>query len=439
MAKTNKKTRLPDDPRPVILTGLIIILITFGGLGTWAVLAKVSAAVIANGQVIVDTQRKTIKHLEGGIVKDILIREGDQVDKGQVLIRLESKEAVSTLEQLQGQKEQQLALQARLKAEQTRKTSIQWPEPLQQPHLDPQTREAMEAQQEVFRSRLQTLQDKQTLYQDQIEQLKSQIKSLKMQSEITDRVVASLKEEAKLKSELVTDKYLDKTKLMQISRDLDSQLAQQSQIAGSIAQAMGRIAELHQRIQDAQNQYVQEAVSRLSQVQARLFELNKRLRPARDQVERLEIKAPVAGLVLNMQIHTPGGVIGPREPLLDIVPGDFPLIVEARVKPQDISQVRRGLEAELVLTAFKRRVTPRAQGTITHVSADTFNDEGKGRPYYLMHIDFHQASVEEAIGDKKRLTPGMPIQVFVKTRSRSVLEYMVEPFTDVMRRAMTER
>jgi len=433
-------TRLPDDPRPVIITGLIIILMTFGGLGTWAVLADVSAAVIAQGQVIVDTHRKTVKHLDGGIVHEIMVREGEHVTKGEVLIRLESTEAVSTYEQLKGQREQQLALQARLEAERAKRSRIIWPQELQKEGLDPETREAMRAQERVFRSRRQTLEDKRRLFQNQIEQLETQIENYRLQAEITDRVVASLQEEEELKSSLVKEKYLERTQLMKISRDIDSQLAQQSQIAGNIAQAQGRIAELRQRLQEAENQYVQQAVTELSHVQAKLFELNKRLRPALDRLQRLEITAPVSGMVLNMQVHTSGGVIGPREPLMDIVPGDFPLIVQAQVKSQDISEVREGMDAELVLTAFKRRVTPRAQGTITYVSADTVNsDNQKSPPHYMMHIAFDQQSVQEAIGDKTLLTPGMPIQVFVKTNPRSVLEYMVEPFSDVMRRAMTER
>ncbi len=429
----------PDDPRPLIIFGLIFLLITFGGLGAWAALTKVSAAVIAQGVVKVDTYRKTVQHLEGGIVSEILVRDGEMVAKGQVLIRLQAEEVVSSFDLIKGQREHQMAVKARLEAERDRVEDIIWPDLLLTDAIDSKTREVMQAQEKVFRARLRALQDQTILYQSQIEQLEVQIRSQQEQSTANDRIIASLRDEVGLIAELVEGKYVDRSRLMEVTRNLDSHLSKKSQYVGEIAQARERIEELRLRMREAIHRYVQEAVTELSQVESQLFELEEKHRPSADRARRLDILAPEDGIIVDLQVHTTGGVIGPREPLMDIVPGEFPLIVEATVAVDKISQVHVGMPAELVLSSFKMRVTPRAQGTITYVSPDRLTGPPPNEhPHYLLHINIDQDSVQKAVGDKKLLTSGMPVEVFIKTRARSILEYMVEPFTDVMRRALTE-
>ncbi len=439
MNQSASEYALPDDPRPLIIFGLIFLLITFGGLGAWAALARVSAAVIAQGVVKVDTYRKTVQHLEGGIVNEILVREGQRVAKGQVLLRLEAEEVISSFDLIKGQREHQLAVKARLEAERDRKEAITWSEQLLSDVIDPKTKEVMQAQEKVFTARLTALESQMVLYQSQIEQLQVQIKSQQEQSMANDRIIASLREDIELSTRLVQGKYLERSTLMQQIRTLDSHLSKKSEHVGEIAQARERIEELRLRMQEANQRYVQEAVTELSQVESQLFELEERHRPSADRARRLDILAPEDGIIVDLRVHTTGGVIGPREPLMDIVPGDFPLIVEAGVAVDKISQVLPGMPAELVLSAFKMRVTPRAQGTITYVSPDRLTGAPpRDYPHYLLYIEIDQDSVQKAIGDKHLLTPGMPVEVFIKTRARSILEYMIEPFTDVMRRALTE-
>lgn len=439
MPTPQNNSHLKDDPRPLITIGLLFVVLTFGGLGAWAALTKVSAAVIAQGVVVVDTHRRTVQHLEGGIVSEILVREGQHVTRGQVLLRLQAEEVFSSFDLLTGQREHQMAIKARLEAERDRLTTIRWPAALRVEGIDLKTREVMQAQEKVFRARLTALDDQLTLHQSQIDQLQVQIRSLQEQSVANDRILASLRQELVLIEELVEGKYLDLSRLMEKQRTLDTHLSRKSQYVGDIAQARERIEELRLRSREAVHRYVQEAVNELSQVERELFELEERQRPSADQARRLEIMAPEDGIVVDLRVNTTGGVIGPRDPLMDIVPGDFPLIVEAGVAVDRISQVKPGMPAELILSAFKQRLTPRAQGLVIYVSPDRLTGAPpRDFPHYLIHIEIDQESVRQAIGDHLLLSPGMPVEVYIKTRARTILEYMIEPFTDVLRRALTE-
>lgn len=431
----------PDNPRPVIIAGLIIILAFFGGLGVWAATATISAAVIAHGEVKVDTNRKTVQHLEGGIVREILVRDGDRVRRGQVLIRLEAEQVSAAYDLLQGQRDHLLAVRARLEAERDRAAAVRWPEELLRRRNQSNVAAIMDGEDKIFRARLSALQSQTGLLRAQIEQLQIFIRSLDEQAEAVERITASLEEEIAAKTILLEGRYLEKSHIMELTRMLDTHRARREQLAGERAQTRERIAELGLRIQDLETQYLQEAVTRLGEVQTALFELEDRRRPAVDQARRLEITAPEDGVVVGLRVHTPGGVVAPREPLMDIVPGDMPLIVEAHVEVHRISDVHLGQQAELVLTAFKQRTTPRARGTVTYISADrlvTQTPHGNF-PHYEVRISLDKDSLAAAIGDPALLTPGMPVEVYIKTRPRTVLAYLLEPVAAGLRKAFREQ
>ncbi len=439
MPKQSKSPDLPDNPVPVIVTGVIIILITFVGLGGWAAMTKVSAAVIASGVVKVDTNRKTVQHLEGGIVNEILVREGDRVAKGQILIRLEAEEVIATFDLMRGQRDHLLAVRARLEAERDLSREIAWPKELLRNASESKTKEILESENKIFISRRTALESQITLHEIQIDQLELLVKSLQEQSLAVERIIASLREELGIKTQLMEGRFLEKSHIMEMSRSLDGNLARKSQLIGEIAQTRERIAELRLRIQESKNRYLQDAVTELGSVQTALFDLEERQRPSVDRARRLEIASPEDGVVVDLRVHTTGGVVGPREPLMDIVPGEYPLIVEAPVAVDQISQVHTGLSAELMLSAFKRRTTPRAQGIVVYVSPDRLIGEPPlNFPHYVIHIELDQDSVEKAIGDATFLTAGMPVEVFIKTRARNIIEYMIEPLTSALRRGLTE-
>ncbi|WP_052812899.1 HlyD family type I secretion periplasmic adaptor subunit [Desulfonatronum thioautotrophicum] len=440
--KPNTEPKAPsDNTRPIILAGLLIILLFFGGLGVWAATATISAAVIAQGEVKVDSNRRTVQHLEGGIVREILVRDGDRVSRGQVLIRLEAEQVSATFDLQQGQRDHLLAVKARLEAERDRAARVSWPSELLERRNEFNVAAIMEGEEKIFQARRSALQSQTSLLQTQIEQLQVLISSLQEQAVAVERIIASLTEEIESKTILMEGRYLERSHIMELARALDGHRARQEQLIGERAQTRERIAELRLRIQDLNTQYMQEAVTRLGEVQNSLFELEDRRRPTIDQARRLEITAPDDGIVVGLKVHTPGGVIAPRDPLMDIVPGDMPLIVEAQVDVHRISDLHVGQQAELVLTAFKQRTTPRAQGTLTYISADRLTTQTPhgNFPYFETRIAIDRDSLIAAINDPALLTPGMPVEVYIKTHPRTVLQYLMEPVTAGLRKALREQ
>lgn len=441
-AQANKDlTAPPDNPRPIIIVGMLIILFFFGGLGIWAAMATISSAVIAQGEVKVDNNRKTVQHLEGGIVREILVRDGDRVRRGQALIRLEAEQVSAAFDLQQGQRDHLLAVKARLEAERDRAERITWPLELINRRNESNASTTMDGENKIFQARRSALQSQTGLLRAQIEQLQIFIRSLDEQAEAVDRIIASLQEEIEAKTILLEGRYLEKSHIMELARTLDNHRVRQEQLIGERAQTRERIAELRLRIQDLNTQYLQEAVTKLGETQNALFELEDRLRPTVDQARRLEITAPDDGIVVGLKVHTPGGVIAPREPLMDIVPGDMPLIVEAHVEVHRISDVHVGQQAELVLTAFKQRTTPRARGVVTYVSADRLTTQTPhgNYPYYEARIAIDRDSLVAAINDPALLSPGMPLEVYLKTKPRTILAYLLEPVTAGLRKAFRER
>jgi HlyD family type I secretion membrane fusion protein len=437
---SNGLTAPSDNTRPIIVAGLLVILFFFGGLGFWAATATISAAVIAHGEVKVDTNRKTVQHLEGGIIQEILVRDGDRVSRGQTLIRLEAEQVSAAFDLQQGQRDHLLAVKARLEAERDFRPSISWPQELLDRRRMPNIGAIMEGEEKIFRARRSALQGQTGLLQTQIEQLQILVRSLDEQAEAVDRIVDSLKDEIESKTILMEGRYLEKSHIMELTRTMDGHLARQEQLIGERAQTRERIAELRLRIQDLRTQYLQEAVTRLGETQSALFELEDRRRPTVDQARRLEITSPDDGIVVGLKVHTTGGIIAPREPLMDIVPGDMPLIVVAQVEVHRINDVHMGQQAELVLSAFKQRTTPRAQGTVTYVSADRLTTQTPhgNFPHYEVRVAIDRDSLIQAIGDPVQLTPGMPVEVYIKTRPRTIMEYLLEPVTAGLRKALRE-
>ncbi|GAB6060725.1 HlyD family type I secretion periplasmic adaptor subunit [Desulfonatronum parangueonense] len=437
----NEPTRPSDNTRPIIIAGLLIILAFFGGLGAWASMTTISAAVIAQGEIKVDTNRKTVQHLEGGIVREILVRDGDRVSRGQPLIRLEAEQVSAAYDLQQGQRDQLMAIKARLEAERDRAVRISWPADLLDRRDEFNVAAIMEGEEKIFQARRSALQSQTSLLQTQIEQLQVLIRSLEEQAEAVARIIASLTEEIESKTILMEGRFLERSHIMELTRSLDGHRARQEQLIGERAQTRERIAELRLRIQDLNAQYLREAVTSLGETQNALFELEDRRRPTVDQARRLEISSPDDGVVVGLNVHTAGGVIAPREPLMDIVPGDMPLIVEAQVDVNRITEVHIGQQAELVLTAFKQRTTPRAQGTVIFVSADRLTTQTPygSFPHYLTRISIDRESLYRAIGDPGMLTPGMPVEVYIKTYPRTILQYLMEPVAAGLRKALREQ
>lgn len=425
-----------SDSRTIILAGLIIIGLFFGVGGIWISVAQISGAVIASGEVRVDTERKTVQHLEGGIVRDILVRNGDLVVAGQPLLILDSTRVVAATDQLRLQILAGELEDARLTAEKNLSATVNWPG-YDGNVPEHKYRELLDSAQKVFASNRQALDNQTELLRKQIDQLRQQDLSLTGRQQAEQQIVAALQEELDSKQILFEEQFIDKTRILELRRVIAEHHGIQAQLRGSQAELREKMAEFELRIGALENEYRQQATARQAEIQQRLFDLQQQLLPYVDASERLTVVAPVEGEVVALQVHSRGGVISPGQPLMDIVPKDSPLIVETHIMVKDITHVRKGQEADVQLLAFNQRTTPKIPGRVVYISADRLLQKTPygEQPTYVVHVEMDKAALAE---NELYLTAGMPAAVFIRTEPRTVLDYILEPLKENFDRALRE-
>lgn len=415
-----------DDPRAIIRMGLIVIFLFFGVLGTWSVFGHISGAVVAPGKVKVETERKTVQHLEGGIVDAILVREGETVKEGQPLIILESAQVDASVDLYRKQMAAQLASQARLAAERNVADVITWPDELTTILPGNDGSEFKASEQKIFDSRREALNGQISLLEIQIKQIDSQIKGTQEQIRSEQAILGTLEDELKAKRQLYAERYLEKSQILELERQLATHQGNRGRLQQSIAESRQRAAELSLRIQDAKNRFQEEAIAQLGRADNEVVQLRERIRPLADAKRRLTVLAPVSGQVVGLNVHSRGGVVRAGEPLMEIVPENLPLIVEIQVPINKITQVHVGQDAQGQLDAFDIRKTPLIKGKVSYISADRRENPNNAQvpPYYLCYVEIDKQALDDA---DVFLSPGMPVTIFITTRSLSVLDYMIEP------------
>ena len=424
------------DSRRIILTGMIIVGLFFGVGGLWVTFAEITAAVIASGEVRVDTERKTVQHLEGGIVREILVRNGDMVKAGDPLVILESTRVVAAADQISLQLTALRIEDRRLDAEKALSPEVDWPT---YDGTIPEAKftELFQASQKIFASGREALENQTNLLRKQIAQLRQQDVSLNGRLKAEEEIVAALQEEFDAKMALFKDQYIDKTHILQLRRAIAEHRGMMAQMRGSQAELREKLAEFQLRISALESEYRQQAVNRQSEVQQKLFDLQQQLLPLQDARRRLTVTAPVDGEVVALQVHSRGGVVSPGQPLMDIVPQDNPLIVECRIMVKDITHVYRGQTADVQLLAFHQRTTPKVTGQVVYVSADRILQKTPygEQPTYVVHVELNK---EELADNRLYLTAGMPVAVFIRTKPRTVLDYALEPLLENFQHALRE-
>ena len=422
------------DPRPIVRGGLAALTAGIAGLALWGALAPVSGAIIAPGHVKVDLNRKPVQHQEGGTVRAVRVRDGDRVRAGDELVVLEDVRIEAQLDLLRTQLDAERARAARLEAERTFGV-LRFPPELAGRAAEPRIGAQLAREEALFRARR--------------EALDSQVAALRRQSAETVREVAALREQLAAEAQaiklqkdelganlrLLEQGYVQRTRVLALQRAVAEYEARHGEHRAELARARQRAAELELRILGLRNAYVQGATDELKDATARAFELEERLRPSSDAAARQRIVAPIDGEVVGARVFGPGAVVGPREVLMEIVPHGERLVVEARIRPEDIDHVRPGSPADVRLTAFKPRTTPLASGTVRYVSADRLVEPQSGSAYYLAHIDVPAAALAQA---GLRLQAGMPAEIFIRTDARSPFDYLAAPITDFLRRALRE-
>lgn len=426
--------------QPFILAGGLLIGLTFFGFGGWAAVAPLNSAAIANGKVVVEGNLKAVQHLEGGIIKDILVKDGDVVQPGQVLIRLDDTRARAVVENIRKQMDDLRAREARLVAERDGLDGIPFPKDiLTRRATTPYLEEMIEVQTNLFRARQEATRNRVEMLRSQINQLKEEITGLQAQKRSVQRQINLLDKELKDKRGLAARGIVKRNTIVMLERELAKQQGALGEAIANIARTRQKIAEAEVNIIDQTTKKLNEAVSGLEEVGVRLATLEESLRANEDVLRRVEIRSPHSGVVVGLNVHTSGGVISPGDKLMDIVPQDKRLIIEAEVKPTDIDVVHAGLPAEVRFSPFNARRTPSVLGKVVDVSADLVKEKGEkeNREYYRALIELDEAVLKEKLREE-RLYPGMPAQVMIVTGERTALEYIITPFAASIDRAFRE-
>lgn len=420
-----------------VIGGAAVCLAFFGGLTAWSVLAPLASAAIGHGVVSPDGSRRTVQHLEGGIVERLLVKDGSRVAAGEPLIVLADKAARATYDLALTQHRQHLAILARLIAERDGKEDLALPTELAEHATDPEVVTLVAAQRTLMADRRASLAGRKDLLRKRIAEIEEEIEGLHAQIASRDRQLVILKEEISTATYLTDKKLTPRPRLLQLRREQAEMEGQQATTRSAIARSYQSIGESAQRIAQLDVEWQEDVGNRLTEVAGKLTETKERLLAASDVLRRLVVTAPVAGVVVQMRLHTVGGVIGRGDPILDIVPRDDDLVIDARISPNDIDVVRKGQAVQIVLSAYNQRTLPRLEGQVRDVSADRLVDPQTQATYYKVRVEVDRKALA-AIGHGIELSPGMPAEVMVMTGQRTAFDYLTRPFLDSLRRGLTE-
>jgi len=421
--------------RAQLILGLAILLIFVVGFGLWSVLAPLAEAAIAPGVIKVEGNRRTIQHLEGGIVREILIHDGSQVQAGQVLMRLDNIQSNATVETERAQRWALLAQDARLNAEMARALKITFPTDLLA-STDPRAIDAVLGQRVLFEARTANLNSQLRVQRARIDQQQAVIAGARGQLQATQRQLALTRQEEQMRSGLVSQGLSRLPELLALQRSLAGLEGTQQDLNGQIDRAQATIEETQQQIQQVLDQHMQEVLTDLRDVRGKLAETEERLRAANDVESRRDIVAPESGTVVNLHVFTLGAVVKPGDPVADLVPDHDRLVAEVNIQPNDIDVVYSGLQAEVRLPAFKQRLVPYLNGHVTWVAADVTKDEQAHRQYYRSYILIDREQLERL--PNVFLTSGMPVEAHIMLGERSFFDYITQPIRDSFHRAFKE-
>lgn len=425
---------LATNDLPIRRIGYAVLFVTFGLFGSWAAFAPLNSAALASGVVTVKSYRKTVQHLEGGIVKAIYVRDGDQVAAGDVLLELDGTQALAELEMVRSQLIASVALDARLVAERDGLDTVDFQQDATS--ADQRVLEAQQNEAQVFQARRSARLGETGVLQKRVVQLDEQIRGINAVIAGKQKEAAFYEEEVGDLSALLKEGFVDKQRLREQQRNGVRLLSEIAELRSSIAGARLQIGETELQIMQLNKDFIAEVVTLQSEVQTKIFDLNERLAAVTERAQRLRVRAPEAGMVLGMQVHTVGGVIAPGTPLLDLVPASEDLVVEAQISPIDIDRIALGKLADVRFSAFNSATTPVIEGRLAQISADRLVNEQTGVPYYLGRIELTDKG-RKALGDLT-LVPGMPAEVLINTGERTLLNYLVQPATNAFARSLIE-
>lgn len=420
----------------ILLFGAIILLISVGGFGVWAATAKLDSAVIAPGKVAVESNRKEIQHLQGGIVKEIAVRDAQRVNEGDLLVVLDHTQAKANTDLTRIQYFQALTHEARLMAERDGLDEITFPDMIMRNKDDPAVKTMMTDQERQFGERKESIENRIDIFEAQIAQQEEFIAGTREQIASLDSQIASYDTEIEAVRPAAEKGFYAKNRLAALERERTRIFGQKAESRSSIARTEQSIGEAKIEILQLKQEFVENVVEQLREARLTLADARERHTIASDVYDRVEIRAPQDGIVQNMQVHTLGGVVQAGETIMEIVPVNDDLIINARISPLDIDSVRTGMQAEVRFSSFTGQEIPTIFGTVEWISADILIDEMEREEYYVSKIIVDNDSVPERIA--KVLTPGMPGDVIIATGERTTLNYLIQPLQNRLVKAFTE-
>jgi HlyD family type I secretion membrane fusion protein len=412
---------------------LIPVAVAVALLLTWMAFAPLSGAVVAPAQIKVDLNRKTVQHQEGGIVRELLVRDGQEVRAGEPLVVIGDLRGKAELNLLQDEVREERVRMARAGAEGALADHFAVPQEEKSAGAasDYAARESA-----LFAARRRTLNEQIEALESEFHEAESQAVALQSQIEAGAESEKLAGDELAMNEKLVQSGFVPTARILQLKRAMADYRSKTAESRGQLAVARQRSADLKERIAQTRNQYRQQAADELKQSTAKLRELEERLQPSLDQVERQIVRSPVDGEVMEMRVSGAGEVIAPREPLLDVVPSRARLVVEARIRPEDINHVQKNASAQVRLTSFDARTTPLLSGNVTFVSADRITSPDGRESYFTATVEVDAANLKGH--PEIRLQPGMPAELYVATGTRSLFQYLLRPVTSFALRAMRE-
>jgi HlyD family secretion protein len=415
------------------VTGTVLVV----GLGGWAATTELAGAVIAPGQLVVNSNVKKVQHPTGGVVGELRVRDGNRVNAGDIVMRLDDTQTRANLAIVIKALDENAARQAREEAERDGTEAIVFPKDLLDRVANPDVAKAVEGERKQFETRRSAREGQRSQLKERIAQLKEETGGYQAQVVSKDNQIGWIVKELKGVNELWQKNLVPYTRVTALERDKERLEGERGQLIATTAQTKGKISETELQILQIEQDMRSEVGKDLADIRAKTAELVEKKVAAEDQLKRVDIRAPIAGVVHQLAVHTIGGVVGPAEVIMLIVPEADALEVEAKIQPQDIDQVRPGQPAMLRFSAFSQRTTPELNGEVVRLSADVSEDQKTGARYYTVRVAVPQSEIERLDGLK--LVPGMPVEGFIQTNARTVMSYLTKPLRDQVNRAFRER
>lgn len=431
-----RKRDLGDWRKPVII-GTVVLLVAFGGAGLWAAMAPLDSAVVATGQIAVESHRKMVEHVDGGTVTEVLIEEGDKVQRGQLMVRLDAEEARASFRAARSQLTNAQARRARLLAERNGTDSIQFPENLRRRSDDPQVARTLAGERQQFEERRESVQAQINIQEQRIAQLNTRISGLQAQRDSVVRQTEIMQDELSGLRELMEKGYYPRIRVLQRERNLADLEGRNGKLIADISQARESIGEARARISEIRQRFREEVAANLREVETRIGELRQRVIQTRARLDRKNVLAGFSGVVHDMRVASAGAVVKPGEQILQIIPENDEIVIDAKVSPRDADLVRAGLEAEVRMTALSTTTTPVLIGEVLRVSPDRLTDPKTNEAYFTARVTVPPEELEKL--GPQRLKAGMPADVMIQTGERTLLQYIWKPIADAMSRGLTEK